>query len=100
MTMRLAILCPGQGSQGPSMFDLAAGDAAALDRVQAWLRGADGPVASTPLHALLAHPSAMFDNRSAQPLVVAATLMAWTMLAAHLPRPALVAGYSVGEVSA
>jgi [acyl-carrier-protein] S-malonyltransferase len=42
----------------------------------------------------------MFDNRSAQPLVVAATLMAWTMLAGRLPRPALVAGYSVGEVSA
>jgi [acyl-carrier-protein] S-malonyltransferase len=100
MTMRLAILCPGQGSQGPSMFDLAAGDAAALDRVRAWLHAACGPVAGTPLQALLAHPSAMFDNRSAQPLVVAATLMAWTMLAEHLPRPALVAGYSVGEVSA
>jgi [acyl-carrier-protein] S-malonyltransferase len=100
MTMRLAILCPGQGSQGPLMFDLAAANAAALDRVQAWLREADGPAASTPLQALLAHPSAMFDNRSAQPLVVAATLMAWTMVAAQLPRPALVAGYSVGEVSA
>jgi [acyl-carrier-protein] S-malonyltransferase len=42
----------------------------------------------------------MFDNRSAQPLVVAATLAVWTLLADRLPRPALVAGYSVGEVSA
>jgi [acyl-carrier-protein] S-malonyltransferase len=100
MTVRLAILCPGQGAQGPGMFDLAAADPAAIARVEAWLGEADGPVSQTPLRELLAHPSAMFDNRSAQPLVVAATLMAWTMLAGRLPRPALVAGYSVGEVSA
>jgi [acyl-carrier-protein] S-malonyltransferase len=100
MTMRLAILCPGQGSQSAAMFDLLAGDAAASSRVEGWLRGADGAVAQTPLPELLAHPSAMFDNRSAQPLVVAATLMAWTMLAARLPRPSLVTGYSVGEISA
>jgi [acyl-carrier-protein] S-malonyltransferase len=82
------------------MFDLAAGDPATLDRVGAWLRDADGPVSGTPLPELLSHPSAMFDNRSAQPLVVAATLAAWTMLAGHLPRPSMVAGFSVGEVSA
>ena len=98
--MRLAILCPGQGAQSPAMFDLAGGDPTAFGQAEAWLRDADGPVAQTPLPALLAHPSAMFDNRCAQPLVVAATLMAWTMLAERLPRPALVAGYSVGEVSA
>jgi [acyl-carrier-protein] S-malonyltransferase len=100
MTMRLAILCPGQGAQNAAMFDLAAGDPATSARVEAWLRDAGGPVAAMPLPALLAHPSAMFDNRCAQPLVVAATLMAWTMLADRLPPPALVAGYSVGEVSA
>jgi [acyl-carrier-protein] S-malonyltransferase len=100
MTVRLAILCPGQGSQSAAMFDLLAGDAAASSRVDGWLRGADGAVAQTPLAELLAHPSAMFDNRNAQPLVVAATLIAWTMLAAHLPRPSLVTGYSVGEISA
>jgi [acyl-carrier-protein] S-malonyltransferase len=100
MTLRLAILCPGQGSQGPGMFDLASSDPVALDRAQAWLRNAGGPVAQMPLPELLAHPRAMFDNRCAQPLVVAATLAAWSMLAERLPRPALVAGYSVGEVSA
>jgi [acyl-carrier-protein] S-malonyltransferase len=100
MTMRLAILCPGQGAQGPAMFDLAAGDPAASTRVEEWLRDASGPVAGTPLSALLSHPTAMFDNRSAQPLVVAATLAAWTMLAERLPAPSLVAGYSVGEISA
>jgi [acyl-carrier-protein] S-malonyltransferase len=98
--MRLAILCPGQGAQNPAMFDLASHDAATAARVEAWLRDAGGPVAQTPLPALLSHPSAMFDNRCAQPLVVAATLAMWTMLASRLPPPALVAGYSVGEVSA
>jgi [acyl-carrier-protein] S-malonyltransferase len=100
MTMRLAILCPGQGSQSLGMFDLAASDPEAMDRVQTWLRSADGPVAQTALPELLAHPAAMFENRCAQPLVVAATLMAWTMLAKRLPPPALVTGYSVGEISA
>jgi [acyl-carrier-protein] S-malonyltransferase len=100
MTIRLAILCPGQGAQSPVMFDLAGADVAASACVDAWLRAADGPVASTPLPGLLTHPSAMFDNRCAQPLVVAATLRAWTMLADRLPPPALVTGYSVGEISA
>jgi [acyl-carrier-protein] S-malonyltransferase len=100
MTLRLAILCPGQGSQSQGMFDLASGSPATLARVEAWLRNADGPVSGMPLPALLSHPSAMFDNRCAQPLVVAATLMAWTMLAPSLPQPALVTGYSVGEISA
>jgi [acyl-carrier-protein] S-malonyltransferase len=97
---RLAILCPGQGSQSPAMFDLARSDAAAFARAEGWLRSASGLVAQTPLPELLTHPSAMFENRCAQPLVVAATLAAWSLLAERLPRPALVAGYSVGEVSA
>ena len=97
---RLAILCPGQGAQSPAMFDLVRSEPGACDAVQGWLRAAGGPVAQVPLADLLAHPSAMFDNRCAQPLVVAATVAAWTVLAARLPRPALVAGYSVGEVSA
>jgi [acyl-carrier-protein] S-malonyltransferase len=97
---RLAILCPGQGAQGPSMFDLARSDAGVFARVEDWLRGAGDPVAQTPLATLLADPCAMFDNRCAQPLVVAASLAVWAMLAERLPRPALVAGYSVGEISA
>jgi [acyl-carrier-protein] S-malonyltransferase len=97
---RLAILCPGQGAQSQSMFDLVRSDAAAFARAEGWLRSAGDPVAQSPLPELLAHPTAMFDNRCAQPLVVAATLAAWTLLAERLPRPALVAGYSVGEMSA
>jgi [acyl-carrier-protein] S-malonyltransferase len=100
MTARLAILCPGQGAQNAAMFDLPCSQPGALGRVEGWLAGAGGPVAHMPLAALLAHPSAMFDNRCAQPLVVAASLAAWSALAPRLPRPSLVAGYSVGEISA
>jgi [acyl-carrier-protein] S-malonyltransferase len=82
------------------MFDLVRSDAAVFARAEGWLHAAGGPVAQARLAALLAHPSAMFDNRCAQPLVVAATLAAWQALAPRLPRPSLVAGYSVGEVSA
>lgn len=100
MTARLAILCPGQGGQNGAMFDLVRADPGTMDTVQAWLRTAGGPVAQAPLADLLAHQPALFDNRIAQPLVVAASLAAWSVLAPRLPRPALVAGYSVGEISA
>jgi len=100
MTARLAILCPGQGAQGPAMFDLVRSEPGVWDTAQGWLQAAGGAAAQAPLADLLAHPSAMFDNRAAQPLVVAASLAAWSALAPHLPRPALVAGYSVGEISA
>jgi [acyl-carrier-protein] S-malonyltransferase len=100
MTPRLAILCPGQGAQHPAMFDLARSEPDTAAAIGRWLFDAGEPVAQAPLDELLAHPSAMFDNRSAQPLVVAASLAAWRVLAPRLPRPSLVAGYSVGEVSA
>jgi [acyl-carrier-protein] S-malonyltransferase len=53
-----------------------------------------------PLNTVLADGTALFSNRLAQPLIVAATLAAWNMVRAVLPAPALVAGYSVGELSA
>ena len=86
MSSRLLILCPGQGHQHERMFDLARSDvsgAALLDQL-------DMPV----------DPDQMFSNRLAQPLIVAATLALWLALRESAPRPALVAGYSVGELSA
>jgi [acyl-carrier-protein] S-malonyltransferase len=44
--------------------------------------------------------SAMFENRVAQPLIVAATLAMWEALRDRLPAPALAAGYSIGELAA
>lgn len=86
-TARLLLLCPGQGGQHAGMFDLArssAPAAALLDR--------------------LSLPSAAqqdsYANRHAQPLIVAATLAMWTALREHAPAPALIAGYSIGELAA
>lgn len=95
--MRLALLCPGQGAQGRAMFELARADSAAgalLDTMIAQA-GLDAPV-----DAVLADDTLLFANRHAQPLVVAATLANWKALERDLPAPAIVAGYSIGEVAA
>ena len=79
---RLLLLCPGQGGQHPAMFDLPRSNAKAaafLDQCP-------------PLEGDL------FANRTAQPAIVAATLAMWIALGEM--RPALVAGYSIGELSA
>jgi [acyl-carrier-protein] S-malonyltransferase len=86
MSTRLLVLCPGQGGQDTAMFDLARTDQGAasfLDRC-----------------ALTLDPATMFDNRMAQPLVVAATLAMWQALRDRLPAPTLVTGYSIGELAA
>lgn len=90
MKSRLLILCPGQGCQDAAMYDLARSDprgAALLERLAAYLPD-------------LASPDSMFSNRAAQPAIVAAGLAMWEALRGDCPPPALVAGYSVGELTA
>ncbi|HEY0588087.1 MAG TPA: acyltransferase domain-containing protein [Pseudoduganella sp.] len=90
MKSRLLILCPGQGGQNAAMYDLARSEphgAALLTHLAAWL-----PTASTA--------DGMFSNRSAQPAIVASSLAMWEALRRDCPPPALVAGYSVGELTA
>ncbi|RFP18910.1 MULTISPECIES: acyltransferase domain-containing protein [unclassified Duganella] len=86
---RLLLLCPGQGGQHAAMFDLPrsspSGDAAA----SALLAG-----------LALADNADIYANRNAQPLIVAATLSMWEAIREFTPKPALVAGYSIGELSA
>ena len=87
MSTRLLLLCPGQGGQHEAMFDLARTDAAAARLLdQAGLPAIDA--------------ASMFHNRIAQPLIVGATLAMWEALKPRVPTPAMVAGYSVGELSA
>ena len=97
MTTRLAILCPGQGGQHPGMFDLALSDAATAEALAGW-----GLFDCTGLHPdrLPEQPELLYENRLAQPLVVAATMAVWQAVRAHLPDPVLAAGYSVGELAA
>lgn len=95
---RLLLLCPGQGGQHPQMFDLARNSpagAALLERLQQRM-----PEGQLTGGADLNADSALYANRSAQPLIVAATLAMWEALRASAPRPALVAGYSIGELAA
>lgn len=86
MSARLLLLCPGQGGQHAAMFDLARADASAAVLLDAC--------------GLIADPATMFDNRVAQPAIVGATLAMWEALRNRVPQPSLVAGYSVGELSA
>lgn len=87
---RLLLLCPGQGGQHAEMFDLArtsASAAALLDRLSAAMPQVfDG--------------EDIYANSNAQPLIVAATLGMWEAIRDFTPQPALVAGYSIGELSA
>jgi [acyl-carrier-protein] S-malonyltransferase len=85
MRSRLLILCPGQGGQGAAMFDLACTDAHAAALLDSLALPADGDI---------------FSNRRAQPAIVAAGLAMWTALRDASPSPALVAGYSIGELTA
>lgn len=86
MTGRLLVLCPGQGGQHAGMFDLASTHPDARDFLARC--------------ALPGDPAALFENRVAQPAIVAATLAMWLALKDALPAPALVAGYSIGELAA
>jgi [acyl-carrier-protein] S-malonyltransferase len=83
---RLLLLCPGQGGQHAGMFDLARTHPAARALLERC--------------ALPEDSEALFDNRVAQPGIVAATLAMWAALKENLPQPALVAGYSIGELAA
>ena len=95
MAGRLAILCPGQGAQHPAMFDMARQAPAADGLLNTWF---DDPALGATLHAGLG--DARFTNRIAQPAIVAATLAMWAALRDTIAQPALVAGYSIGELSA
>jgi [acyl-carrier-protein] S-malonyltransferase len=89
MAARLLLWCPGQGGQHADMNLMAAADA----------KGAALLAAAPPLPE-----GSLFDNAVAQAAVVTATLAMWAALGPRLATlplaPALVAGYSVGELSA
>src|SRR5690606_4809301 len=93
--MSLCWLCPGQGSQTPDMLDRLRADvltSALLDEYSPALASDTLTLARDAQHCFL--------NRHAQPLIV---LYGVTVAAAARKagvEPALVAGYSVGELTA
>lgn len=90
-----AVVCPGQGTQSPDMFDLACADPHGAEVIAEFSDALD-----CDLLARVKSGEGLSDNRLAQPAMVASALATWTLLAPRLPAPALFAGYSVGEVSA
>jgi [acyl-carrier-protein] S-malonyltransferase len=93
----LVLLCAGQGTQHADMFRVT-GDwpaAAPLFAAASALLGEDPR--SFVQHAA---PAELYANRSAQILCVTQSQAAFQLLADCLPSRLIVAGYSVGEVSA
>ncbi|SDP83299.1 [acyl-carrier-protein] S-malonyltransferase [Rhodoferax sp. OV413] len=94
--MSYALLFPGQGSQHPDMLPWLDTHAAAQPALQhmAQAIGADW-------RARLQDPDFLHANAIAQPLVTGTALAAWAVLQPLLKTaPAIVAGYSVGELPA
>ncbi|MFL6956975.1 malonate decarboxylase subunit epsilon [Nocardiopsis yanglingensis] len=92
--MSLALLCPGQGAQHPAMFDRVRDLAAARPVLDA-----TGELLGRDVFAAAAADD-RFDNVQAQPLLCAASLAHWQGLRDVLPTPAVIAGYSIGELAA
>ena len=94
----IAILCSGQGTQHPGMFDLVAQAPEAqgvLEAACAVLEGKD------PRQFIReADPATLYSNRVGQILCCTQTLAAWAMINPHLAGPVVIAGYSVGELAA
>ncbi|TVY01808.1 ACP S-malonyltransferase [Mycolicibacterium porcinum] len=96
----LALLAPGQGSQTPGMLSAWLELPGATDRLATWsqISGLDLARLGTTATA-----EEITDTAVTQPLVVAATLLAYEELTKRgLPQTAetIVAGHSVGEIAA
>lgn len=92
----LALLCPGQGGQHAAMLEPLRGHAAAEALLADVERLVPGGLRATAERG----GDRAFENRVAQPLVCAVSLAAWAALREALPAPRLVAGYSLGELTA
>src|SRR5512132_151099 len=97
--MSVAFVFPGQGSQAPGMgLDFADFDEAAADLYQ-WASACLGWDLDETLRS--ASPDELRQTYIAQPAIFCVSVAALRALeAAGVPRPAFVAGHSLGEVSA
>ena len=89
--MGFAVVFSGQGHQHPAMLPWLA-EAEGVARTRAALGVADW-------RAALADAAWAARNANAQVLLTGLNLAAWAQLSAHVPPPAAVAGYSVGELA-
>ncbi|MGQ0841983.1 ACP S-malonyltransferase [Actinokineospora sp.] len=95
----IALLAPGQGSQSPGMLSPWLDLPGAAERLAAWseVTGLDLVRLGTTADA-----DEIKDTAITQPLIVAATLLAFEELSARVEIPAdvIVAGHSIGEFAA
>jgi [acyl-carrier-protein] S-malonyltransferase len=78
------------------MFDLVREDAHASALLQTWPLE---ELCGHPLTEILSDERLLFSNPIAQPLVVAAILATWEAVKTIVPKPVVVAGYSIGELA-
>ncbi len=95
----LALLCPGQGSQKPGLLAPWLDLPGVADRVEAF---SDAAQVDLRLHGTTSDADTIRDTAIAQPLIVAASLIALQELAAKVEPSAIdvTAGHSVGELAA
>jgi [acyl-carrier-protein] S-malonyltransferase len=92
--MTLAVLCPGQGAQHPALFDQVGAHAEGARVIDDAARA----LGEDP-RTWLEQGDAIYENAIAQPLICVLQLAQWALLRSHLPEPAALAGYSVGELA-
>ncbi|HKG27337.1 MAG TPA: ACP S-malonyltransferase [Thermomicrobiales bacterium] len=96
----LALLAPGQGSQTPGMLASWLELPGAADRISTWSQASGLDLARL---GTTATAEEITDTSVTQPLVVAATLLAWEELTKRsllAERDFTAAGHSVGEIAA
>jgi [acyl-carrier-protein] S-malonyltransferase len=94
----MAILCSGQGYQGAGMFDLLAEAPEAGQVFKAAKFVLDGKDPRQLVHE--ASNEDLHADKAGQILCCTQAMAAWAVLSAKVPRPLVIAGYSVGELAA
>lgn len=94
----IVVVCPGQGSQTPGFLSPWLELEGVPERLAAYSEAAE---VDLQLHGTQSDADTIRDTRIAQPLIVAASLIAGDALAARAGRRADgIAGHSVGEIAA
>ncbi|KIP53015.1 ACP S-malonyltransferase [Leucobacter komagatae] len=94
----IVIACPGQGSQTPGFLSEWIEDAASRSFLEA---ASEAAGVDLLLHGTKSDADTIRSTEIAQPLIVAASILAWRALAARADLAAAgVAGHSVGEFAA
>jgi [acyl-carrier-protein] S-malonyltransferase len=95
----IVVVCPGQGSQTPGFLTPWLELDGARERLEQYSTAADVDVVQHGTHS---DASVIRDTQIAQPLIVAASLLAWNALRERIVKGTVsgVAGHSVGEVAA